>query len=57
MTDRERDGKKIVHEQVSDTWTEGTIDGRIDRIDEHGSVITHKGTPLRKSKKERRTWS
>ncbi|MDA3130022.1 YozQ family protein [Aliibacillus thermotolerans] len=55
MTDRERDGKKIVHEQVSDTWTEGTIDGRIDRIDEHGSIISHKGTPLRKDEKERRT--
>ncbi|WP_173915702.1 YozQ family protein [Halobacillus sp. Marseille-Q1614] len=35
------------HEQVSDTLTEGTIDGSIDAVDENGQLISNKkGKPL-----------
>ncbi|MGP4068926.1 YozQ family protein [Halobacillus sp. B29] len=39
-------GLSVTHEQVSDTMTEGTIDGNIDQLDKDGNVISHEGKPL-----------
>ncbi|ASF40327.1 hypothetical protein CEH05_14705 [Halobacillus halophilus] len=44
--DETSQGLSVTHEQVSDTMTEGTIDGNIDQLDQHGNVISHEGKPL-----------
>lgn len=41
-------GMAITHEQVSDNYTEGTIDGRIDEVDKQGQLKSHDGEPLRR---------
>jgi hypothetical protein len=41
-------GIGLTHEQVSDTYTEGTIDGKIDAVDKDGQLKSHDGEPLRK---------
>ncbi|GAB3807997.1 DUF4025 domain-containing protein [Virgibacillus kimchii] len=41
-------GMAITHEQVSDNYTEGTIDGKIDELNKEGALKTHDGEPLRR---------
>lgn len=36
--DETASGLAVTHEQVSDAYTEGTIDARIDNVDENGKV-------------------
>lgn len=43
---QQRSGREITEEQVSDTLTEGTIDGRIDQVDKEGQLLSHKGKRL-----------
>ena len=40
-------GIAITHEQVSDNYMEGTIDGKIDRVNRDGELETHDGKSLR----------
>ncbi|GGD02153.1 hypothetical protein GCM10007216_36080 [Thalassobacillus devorans] len=47
-TEQFTDGAAITHEQVSDTMTEGTIDGQIDQVDENGKLISHDGEALKR---------
>ncbi|MCZ0701602.1 hypothetical protein J2T56_000192 [Natronobacillus azotifigens] len=35
------DGIAITHEQISDTFMEGTIDGQIDSVNKDGSLKSH----------------
>lgn len=44
MTD---DGIAITHEQISDTFMEGTIDGQIDSVNKDGSLKSHDGGELK----------
>ncbi|WP_077624890.1 YozQ family protein [Sediminibacillus massiliensis] len=39
-------GLAVTHEQVSDDYTEGTIDGRIDDVDENGKLASSKGEKI-----------
>ncbi|MFZ3579796.1 YozQ family protein [Virgibacillus sp. DJP39] len=39
-------GIAITHEQASDNYTEGTIDGKIDVVDNNGELKTHNGKAL-----------
>ncbi|SFF91095.1 Protein of unknown function [Halobacillus alkaliphilus] len=45
-TDEASQGLSVTHEQVSDTMTEGSIDGNIDQLDQDGNLISHEGKPL-----------
>ena len=38
----------ITHEQVSDVFTEGTSDGKIDELNEKDELKTHDGKKLRR---------
>ncbi|MGP4077974.1 YozQ family protein [Halobacillus sp. K22] len=44
--DETSQGLAVTHEQVSDTMTEGTIDGNIDEVDQDGNLKSHEGKPL-----------
>ncbi|MFP7171289.1 YozQ family protein [Terribacillus sp. 7520-G] len=35
-------GISITHEQVTDTYTEGTVDGKIDNVEKDGSLTNGK---------------
>ncbi|WP_053218710.1 YozQ family protein [Virgibacillus senegalensis] len=39
-------GMAVTHEQVSDNYTEGTIEGAIDEVDENGNLISHQGKSI-----------
>ncbi|MBU9722196.1 MULTISPECIES: YozQ family protein [Bacillaceae] len=39
-------GLAITHEQVSDTFTEGTIDGKIDKLKKNGELANHHGEEI-----------
>ncbi|MGJ9381934.1 YozQ family protein [Salipaludibacillus sp. CF4.18] len=45
-TDELSKGMTITHEQVSDTFTEGTVDGKIDDVEEDGSLKSHNGEAI-----------
>ncbi|RWZ54937.1 DUF4025 domain-containing protein [Halobacillus fulvus] len=47
---RQPDGEEITHEQATDTLTEGTIDGKIDRVNKEGRLLTHDGEEIRRGK-------
>ncbi|SDK06232.1 YozQ family protein [Sediminibacillus albus] len=36
-------GLSITHEQASDNYTEGTIEGEIDQVGQDGNLVSHKG--------------
>ncbi|MGP4061360.1 YozQ family protein [Halobacillus sp. H74] len=44
-------GLATTHEQVSDTLTEGTFDGKIDEVDKNGNLVTHKGKEIKRKRK------
>lgn len=39
-------GIAITHEQVSDDYMEGTIDAKIDKLDNTGELKSHKGKEI-----------
>ncbi|WP_158290492.1 YozQ family protein [Halobacillus salinus] len=39
-------GQRITEEQASDSYMEGTIDGKIDQVGEDGELISHDGEEL-----------
>ncbi|MFC2948763.1 YozQ family protein [Virgibacillus sediminis] len=39
-------GMAITHEQVSDDYMEGTIDGKIDQVDEQGELTSKHGRDI-----------
>ncbi|MDL4842674.1 YozQ family protein [Aquibacillus rhizosphaerae] len=39
-------GTAITHEQASDDYTEGTIDGEIDSVNENGGLKSDKGKEI-----------
>jgi Protein of unknown function (DUF4025) len=39
-------GTAITHEQVTDTYTEGTIDGNIDNVNKDGSLKNKQGKAI-----------
>ncbi|SDM17113.1 YozQ family protein [Sediminibacillus halophilus] len=39
-------GLAVTHEQVSDDYTEGTIEGAIDEVDDNGNLIDHQGKDI-----------
>ncbi|WP_099157151.1 YozQ family protein [Virgibacillus ndiopensis] len=41
-------GIAITHEQVSDDYMEGTIDGKIDEVDSNDELKTHDGKNIRR---------
>ncbi|AXI07729.1 DUF4025 domain-containing protein [Oceanobacillus zhaokaii] len=41
-------GMSITHEQVSDSYMEGTIDGKIDELDNNDELKTHDGEAIRR---------
>ncbi|MBC5638347.1 YozQ family protein [Ornithinibacillus sp. BX22] len=41
-------GMAITHEQATDAYTEGTIDGSIDQLDEQGELKSYHGEELDK---------
>lgn len=45
-TDDLSKGLAITHEQVSDTATEGTIDGKIDELKDDDTLKTHDGDEI-----------
>lgn len=45
-TDQLSKGMAITHEQVSDGYVEGTIDGKIDKTNEDGGLISHEGKDI-----------
>ncbi|WP_164217441.1 YozQ family protein [Virgibacillus sp. YIM 98842] len=45
-------GMAITHEQVSDNYMEGTIDGKIDEVDGKGKLKTHDGQLLKRKRPE-----
>jgi len=45
-TDEQAKGLSVTHEQVSDTFTEGTIDGKLDKVDADGNLISHEGEEI-----------
>lgn len=47
-SDDQSEGLSVTHEQVSDTLTEGTIDGKIDKVDKDGKLISHDGEEIQK---------
>lgn len=46
QSDQLSKGMAITHEQVSDGYTEGTIDGKIDRTNENDALISHDGEKM-----------
>ncbi|WP_226376806.1 YozQ family protein [Oceanobacillus halotolerans] len=50
--DQASKGMAITHEQVSDDYTEGTIDGKIDEINEQGEVTDHEGEAIKRNRNE-----
>ncbi|WP_280770434.1 YozQ family protein [Salipaludibacillus daqingensis] len=51
-TDEQSKGLAVTHEQVSDTFTKGTIDGKVDQVDEEGNLISHEGEEIQRKRKE-----
>ncbi|GGA70381.1 YozQ family protein [Ornithinibacillus halotolerans] len=41
-------GMAITHEQATDAYTEGTVDAKIDQLDEQGELKTHQGEDINK---------
>jgi hypothetical protein len=39
-------GTAVTHEQVTDTYTEGTIDGNIDNVTKNGSLRNKQGKDI-----------
>ncbi|KHE72285.1 YozQ family protein [Halobacillus sp. BBL2006] len=48
-TDQGANGLATTHEQATDTLTEGTIDGKIDRVNQDGQLLSHDGEEIKKS--------
>ncbi|ARI76638.1 YozQ family protein [Halobacillus mangrovi] len=48
-------GLATTHEQASDTLTEGTIDGTIDRVDKDGHLISNDGEEISRNKNREKT--
>lgn len=46
--------KDVTHEQVEDTYMEGTIDGNIDQVDQNGELVSHDGQKLADRLKEKK---
>ena len=46
-------GLANTHEQVSDAYVEGTIDGEIDEVDGEGNLISHKSEDMNSEHKEK----
>ncbi|WP_328701002.1 YozQ family protein [Aquibacillus kalidii] len=47
QSNSERDkGFAITHEQATDNYTEGTIDGKIDDVDSNGQLKSSKGREI-----------
>ena len=46
-------GLANTHEQVSDAYVEGTIDGEIDEVDGEGNLISHKGEDINSENQEK----
>ncbi|MGN8646072.1 YozQ family protein [Gracilibacillus sp. HCP3S3_G5_1] len=44
--DQTEKGLAITHEQVSDDYMEGTIDGKIDRINKKDELTSHDGEDI-----------
>ncbi|MCP3028213.1 DUF4025 domain-containing protein [Halobacillus sp. A5] len=45
-------GLADTHEQVSDTFTEGTYDVKIDQVDKDGHLISHQGEEIKKKEEK-----
>ena len=41
-------GLAITHEQVSDGYMEGTVDEKIDEVDQQGNLTSHDGEAIRR---------
>ncbi|SET25520.1 Protein of unknown function [Oceanobacillus limi] len=39
-------GMAVTHEQASDTYTEGTVDGKIDQVEEQSKLKSHDGEDI-----------
>lgn len=50
-TDLIDQGTAITHEQVTDTFMEGTIDGEIDAVNSNGQLKSHSGEEINTQKK------
>lgn len=46
MPKRNEQGQRITEEQASDTYMEGTIDGKIDQVDREGNLMSNDGEEL-----------
>lgn len=44
--DEFQQGSATTHEQAEDSYMEGTIDGKIDRLDEQGELKSHDGKEI-----------
>ncbi|MFC3041044.1 YozQ family protein [Virgibacillus xinjiangensis] len=42
-------GMAVTHEQVSDDYMEGTIDGKIDQLDEQGELTSKDGKGIQRN--------
>jgi hypothetical protein len=42
------EGMAITHEQVSDAYMEGTIDGSMDDVSENGELRSHRGKKIKR---------
>jgi hypothetical protein len=40
-------GLAITHEQATDAYTEGTVDGKIDKLDEQGEIKEYQGRNIK----------
>lgn len=45
-SDQVEKGIATTHEQVSDDYMEGTIDGKIDKLNSKGELASHKGKDI-----------
>ncbi|MRH42097.1 DUF4025 domain-containing protein [Aquibacillus halophilus] len=45
-SDQLSQGTAITHEQSSDAYTEGSIDGKIDSVDDNGQLTSKKGEDI-----------
>ncbi|MCA0971708.1 YozQ family protein [Halobacillus litoralis] len=43
---RNEKDQRITEEQASDSYMEGTIDGKIDQVDKDGNLISHEGEEI-----------
>lgn len=41
-------GTAITHEQATDDYTEGTIDGKVDKLDNNDELISHDGKSIQR---------